>query len=195
MGWLYMRSLGSHAGPRQYLDAQFTFDQPGARCRVLRSALLRLRTYYAAIERVFENGDRSVSAIVCLVRYNPNDREGYVFGYKDMDEVMGPVESECPEAILDLLTPTNGEYALAWRARCRANAACQRERSVKPRPRPGQTVVFDQPLVGKDGRRYERLVAVANPRSPRTLLFRDPEGGGPYSVTNLKRREYRLVDG
>ena len=30
-GWLYMRSLGSHAGPRQYLDAQFTFDRAEAR--------------------------------------------------------------------------------------------------------------------------------------------------------------------
>ncbi|WP_375460833.1 DUF6927 domain-containing protein [uncultured Enterovirga sp.] len=97
--------------------------------------------------------------------------------------------------MLDLLTPTNGEYALAWRALCRANAACRRERSAKPRPRPGQTVVFDQPLVGMDGRRYDRLVAVANPRSPRTLLFRDPEGGGPYRIPSLRRREYRLQDG
>lgn len=86
MGWLYMRSLGPHPGPRQYLDAQFTFERPEARCRVLRSALLRLRTYYAAVERIGADGERRVSALVCLVRYNPNDREGYAFGYKDMDE-------------------------------------------------------------------------------------------------------------
>lgn len=65
MGWLYMRSLGSHAGPRQYLDAQFTFDRPGAHCRVLRSALLRLRTYYAAIERVLDVATRGVPARCC----------------------------------------------------------------------------------------------------------------------------------
>ncbi len=128
---------------------------------------------------VLADGDRSVTAVVCLVRYTPNDREGYVFGYKDMDESMGPVESECPEVILDLLTPTDGAYALAWRARCRANAERRRKRSAKPRPRPGQTIVFDQPLVARDGRRFDRLVAVANSRSPRTLLFRDLEGGGP----------------
>ena len=23
MGWLYMRSLGGHSGPKQYLDVQF----------------------------------------------------------------------------------------------------------------------------------------------------------------------------
>ena len=108
---------------------------------------------------------------------------------------MGPVESQCPACILDLLTPPEEVYALAWRARCYASIAARREQAAKPRPRPGQTIVFDPPLVGKDGRRYDRLVAVANPRSPRTLLFRDPEGGGPYSLPSLKRREYRLVDG
>ena len=194
MGWLYMRSLGPHSGPRQYLDAQFTFERPEVRCRVLRSALLRLRTYYAAIERMDPKGERRVSALVCLVRYSPNDREGYVFGYKDMDECMGPVESECPECVLDLLTPTEEAYALAWRARCRANIAGRRERAAKSRPRPGQTAIFDQPLVARDGRRFDRVVAIANPGNPRTLLFRDLDGGGPYTIPSLKRRDYRLLD-
>jgi hypothetical protein len=39
---------------------------------------------------------------------------------------MGPCESDCPEDILDLLTPTDRPYAIAWRARCRANAAARR---------------------------------------------------------------------
>lgn len=195
MGWLYMRSFGPHSGPRQYLDAQFTYERPEARCRVLRSALLRLRTYYAALERISPDGERRVSALVCLVRYNLNDRDGYVLGYKDMGECMGPVESECPAFILDLLTPTEEVYALAWRARCRASIAARREQAAKPRPRPGQTVVFDQPLVGKDGRRFDRVVVIANPRNPRTLLFRDLDGGGPYTIPSLKRRDYRLLDG
>ena len=194
MGWLYMRSIGPNSGPRQYLDAQFTFDQPEARCRVLRSALLRLRTYYAAVERVIADCDRSVSAVVCLVRYNPNDREGYVFGYKDMDEGMGPVESECPEAILDLLTPTTRPDALAWRARCRTNVARRRACSAKPKPRPGQTIVFDEPLSFRDGRRIDTMLVVEGSASGRTVLFRDPEDGGLYRVPNVKGRAYRLLD-
>ena len=188
MGWLYMRSLGIHAGPREYLDAQFAFENAESRCRVLFSALVRLRTYYAAVERVQADGDRKVAAVVCLVRYNPNDREGYVFGYKDMEEAMGPVESECPGAILDLLTPTESPYALKWRARCRARADGRR-----PRPRPGQTVVFAEPIAFRDGRRLDRLVVAEHPRSARSVLFRDPEGHGLYRITKLSDRAYRIV--
>jgi hypothetical protein len=45
-----------------------------------------------------------------------------------MDETMGPVESRCPERILDLLTPTDSEYANEWRARCRAFHAASKAR-------------------------------------------------------------------
>src|SRR3546814_15426838 len=40
-----------------------------------------------------------------------------------LTENMGPCEADCPAAILDLLSPTEHEYALDWRARCRANLA------------------------------------------------------------------------
>ena len=76
------------------------------------------RTFYAAAERKDEPGE--VFALVILT-----ERRGFRFGYKTMDEGMGPCESECPPEILDLLSPTTSEYALAWRARCRANAGAQ----------------------------------------------------------------------
>lgn len=40
------------------------------------------------------------------------------FYYKDMTESMGPYQSNCPESILSLLSPTVNEYALDWRKRC-----------------------------------------------------------------------------
>ncbi len=126
MGWLYMQSLDGFASPKAYLDAQFSYQRNGSAARVLRSALAGGRVYYAAVELVKPSEPREVIALVCLVDYNPRDSEGYIFGYKDMDEGMGPVESDCPEAILDLLTPTTRPYAIAWRARCRANAAPRR---------------------------------------------------------------------
>ena len=85
MGWLYMQSLKGHSGPRQYLDAQFTFERPEATSKVLRSALVGMRVYYAAVEQIrIGSGEREVWALICLVRYNPRDPEGYIFGYKDM---------------------------------------------------------------------------------------------------------------
>ena len=124
MGWLYMKTLQGHDGPREYLDAQFTFERHDETSKVLRSALIGERAYYAAVEhKLLETGKCEVFALICLVAYDPLDREGYIFGYKDLTEAMGPYESECPVAILDLLTPTDRPYALQWRARCRANAA------------------------------------------------------------------------
>ena len=40
---------------------------------------------------------------------------------------MGPCERDCPEPILDLLTPTDREHTQRWRDDCRANAVPSRE--------------------------------------------------------------------
>lgn len=107
---------------------------------------------------------------------------------------MGPCESECPESILDLLTPTDNQYAIEWRGSCREYAAKRRAMSQKPSPRPGQTIVLDQPLAFSDGRTLDRFEVVANPRSHRTVLFRALDTGGLYRITNIKRRAYHLID-
>ncbi|MGB5083320.1 MAG: hypothetical protein WBO09_01670 [Methylocystis silviterrae] len=186
MGWLYMRSLDGHSGPRQYLDAQFTYERPNVTSKVIKSALIRMRVYYAAVEHIYKDiGQRDVWGLVCLVHYNPRDREGYIFGYKDMEESMGPCECECPSSILDLLTPTDNEYAQEWRARCRA-------RADKSPPRAGQTIVFEQPVSFSDGKTFQRLDVVPNPRWRGRVLFRDPDSGGLYRITNIKDKDYRI---
>jgi len=195
MGWLFMKSLGGHSGPRQYLDAQFTYKHPEDTSKVLRSALVHLRVYYAAVDHFrHATEDRKVWAMVCLVKYNPRDSEGYIFGYKDMTESMGPCEAECPESILDLLTPTDNHYALEWRARCRENAAARRALLNKPSPRPGQFIVFDQPMLFCDGCKLDRFEVVGHPNRRRTLLYREPGSGAFYRIPNIKKRAFRLVD-
>ena len=189
MGWLYMQSLGGHSGPRAYLDDQFTYTSDTVRSTVLRSALVRMRTYYAAVEQLSEGRARGVFAVVCLVRYNPRDREGYIFGYKDMDETMGPCEAECPAAILDLLTPTDNAHATEWRARCRAVAE---QRALRPRLRNGWMLVFDEPLTFCDGTTHQRLEVAIDPSRPRAIRFRPPGGYGRYRIGNLDRLRYRI---
>lgn len=195
MGWLYMQSLGGCSGPRQYLDAQFTWTRPDVTSKVLRSALVGMRVYYAAVEHIQQSaGERAVWAAVCLVRYNPRDREGYIFGYKDMTESMGPCECDCPEPILNLLTPTDHQYAQEWRAACRQNVEARRARAAKPTPRPGQTIVFEQPIKFSDGRQFDRFQVVADPRSYRAVQFRSCESGGLYRIRNVKTHLYRVED-
>ena len=128
MGWLFMTKdgMGGHASAKAYLDAQFTYEHKAAdgttpALRVLASSCLHNRVWYAAAEPSTDGSPGPVFALVCLVRWNPRDREGYIFGYKDMDETMGPCEAECPQRILDLLGPTDNEHATDWRRRCLDN--------------------------------------------------------------------------
>ena len=100
--------------------------------RVLDSALVNMRTFYAAIEQVNkETGKRIVWAAIVLVRHYPKD-PCYNISWKDMDEGCGSYETNCPERILKLLTPTDNEYALGWRAACWANVEKRKARKNLP---------------------------------------------------------------
>lgn len=193
MGWLFMSSLGGHDTPRAYLDNQFNHSTPDRSQRVLAAAVVSMRTYYAAIEVISKGGEREVFAAVCLIQYNPRSTDGHVFGYKDMTEHMGPNESECPASILDLLTPTTHEYAIPWRARCRANIATRQGRSVKPTSRVGQTIIFDPPLQLNDGSSVTTFEVVKSPSDPRRTMFRTPGTHQIWNVAGVKKRGYRLI--
>ena len=191
MGWLFMRDIGGHAAPRAYLDNQFTYLRDDHRLTVLASSMDG-STYYAACERVESNNDRQVFAVVCLTKHNPRSADGQVFGYKDMTEHMGPCESECPASILDELTDTDSEYAVAWRARCRANLVRRKLERAKPTPKPGQTIIFDEPMRFSDGSDRARFEVVANPKG-KTPLFRDPESRAICRIPAFRKRSYRII--
>lgn len=69
-------------------------------------------TFYAAVR---EKRTGEVWGLVVATTGRPGAR----FGWKSMEESMGPGESSCPAHVLDLLGPTSSEEALRWRARCR----------------------------------------------------------------------------
>ena len=192
MGWLFMRDLGGHSTPRAYLDNQFTYARDDHRLTVLASSMVG-STYYAAAERIETSGDRQVFAIVCLTKTSTGARDGCTFGYKDMTEHMGPCESECPASILDELTSTDSDYAVAWRARCWANLAQRKLQNAKPTPRPGQTIEFDEPMRFSDGQERTRFEVVPNPKG-RTPLFRDPATRSICRIPAFKKRSYRLIN-
>lgn len=85
--------------------------------KTLKSAMVG-STYYAAIEKINnETKEREVFALICLTSVDMNDY--FNFSYKDMDETMGPNERKCPIGILNLLTPTDSQWANEWRNDCR----------------------------------------------------------------------------
>lgn len=192
MGWLYMprSSMGGHASPKAYLDDQFTYQRPGEDgttrgLEVLASSCPGNRVYYAAVQIMTDGAPGEVFAVICLIRWNPRDKEGMVFGYKDMDETVGPYETDCPARILDLLTPTDRPYALAWRERCRANLA------LKARVlRDGDRIRFDTAMTFTDGHEAQEFIVR---KSGRKVSLRDPATGGGYRVSRLMERAWSLV--
>lgn len=98
---------------------------------------------YAAVENPVLD---QVFGLVVLMHRNPSPNVYFNFTYKYVDETMGPNESNCPAAILDLLTETDSEYAREWRGRCRQNLA-----NPAPTVAKGATVEFEHGLRFGDG--------------------------------------------
>ncbi|MGE4404383.1 DUF6927 domain-containing protein [Pseudomonas sp.] len=193
MGWLSMplASMGGHKSPKQYLDAQFTYEragteeQPAHAYRVLESACPGNRVYYAAIQRHEDGEPREVSAIVCLVRWNPKAADGFVFAYKDMSESMGPNQADCPLRILELLSSTNDPVALDWRRRCFATLR-RRQRHVPD----GTLIRFSQPIAFSDNSRHQ-VMRVS--REGRRIVLSTSDGRGRYRVSDLLDRKFEIV--
>lgn len=83
--------------------------------RVLKSSMVG-KIYYAAIE--ISRGGKVEQVFATTAITSTNMKDYYNFSYKDLDETMGGCNYDCPVGILNLLTPTDNEYALQWRAEC-----------------------------------------------------------------------------
>lgn len=162
MGWTF---YSKPRDVRSHLDGQLTWmNETGSR-RVLDSAIVAAREYYAAVEHLFPDGTREVWCAVFMLQFVPKAYDGMTFGYKDMDETMGPRIARCPERILDLLTPTDSEYAKAWRQRCREYHAA---RKAKPKLAEGMRLrVLNEHVPTIGGVPVREVKVLAAGRKPR----------------------------
>ena len=190
MGWLYMTcaGMGGHATAKAYLDAQFTYerDVDGAKhgSRIIASSCLRNQVYYAAAQP-YGQADTAIFAIVCLVRWNPRDKENLIFGYKDMSEQAGPCEAECPERILALLDPTTHEYAIDWRRRCLANIQSRRRSLAE-----GDHIRLAEEMTFTDGHKGRDFIVT---KFKRQVRLRNPETGQIYRLSRLMERAWDKI--
>jgi hypothetical protein len=137
MGWTYTNK-DKHVSAGEYIKSELlVWNNPDAKYTLLDGGVVKFRTYYGAVERIdLKTNERRVFAVVILLNY----AKGYHnFGYKDMDESCGPVESNCPERILKLLTPTDSEYANEWRQRCWAKIKSKKD---KPKIQENMTLLY-----------------------------------------------------
>jgi len=149
MGWLTGIPLPHGRSVTKEIDALITHSSDGAYTqRVLRSALVAMSEYYAAVECINAYGHRQVWAAMFLVEVK-RDRFGKTWGYKDMDESMGPAYTRCPLAILDLLTEPLNDQAAIWRACCRDHHA---RRARITGLKPGMRIRLAAPMRFSNGR-------------------------------------------
>ena len=135
MGWTsynakYYTRKGTVDRKRE-CDAYWLEGLNSGHFNVIRSTMVG-STYYAAVQPIQrrigedESGNsiyknipedqRETFGVVMLTKTDMKDY--FNFYYREMTEDVGPYESKCPKSILDILSPTESEYALAWRQRC-----------------------------------------------------------------------------
>lgn len=193
MGWLSMTrmGMGAYDTPKAYLDAQLTYEHPAAdetpfrALRVLKSVYSG-SAYYAAAERYDEHDETiDITAVVCLVRWNPRAADGYIFAYKDLDETCGPVETACPKSVLELLTPISHPWALDWRRRCYRLLALKGRRLGD-----GDLIRFPAPMRFSDGSEH-REFRIRREGQKTVLTLTD--GRGRFKISRLLERRFEIV--
>lgn len=126
MGWTTTHRDKSKSVQAFLIERNNCANEHG-RWEVLDIATVR-NTVYMAIRRTRPDGSSYVFAAVTLTKHWPRAKDGYNFGWKDMDESVGPNEAECPMRILRLLSPlepteVKNRHSIAWRQKCLENIA------------------------------------------------------------------------
>ena len=177
MGWTFTRKIKGVPLTEFFINkGVLKWTPPSAHTyRVLDSATVQLREYYAAVERTTNaTGERCVFCVVIKCQYRNADL--YNFGYKDMDETCGPGIDNFPERILDLLTPTEHQYATEWRQRCRDKINARKERGK---------IVVGAVLKGD-----KRTLEVIRCLGHRGFLVVDKDSGCTYRMSHFASRSY-----
>jgi hypothetical protein len=113
MGWTFYHAIKYKPNGEVDRKAELDNHDWGEKYKVLKSSMVG-SVYYAAVLT------RRTEEVWCAVFLTQTCGKAYYnFGYKDMNESMGPIEARCPVSILNLLTPTDNEDSLQFRERCR----------------------------------------------------------------------------
>ena len=135
MGWMGYRAKYYKNGKvdrKAECDAYFMEGLNRGYYDVLKSSMVG-SVYDAAVKPLKRYGDKDENGERVIVDIPTNEqrvfgvvfltstdsKKYFNFSYKNMDETVGPCYYDCPKGILDLLTPTDSEWANNWRAKCR----------------------------------------------------------------------------
>lgn len=183
MGWLFYtdRRVQTYADEKAEIERLCTFRSDTRKTSLLKACKVG-STWYAAARVTSLDGtpvedatyvtdaDGSITfGAVFLTRYD----EG-CWGYKDMEESAGPVESRAPLSLLALLSELkdSDSYAHAWRQRCRDWASI-------PNYQEGDRIRLAAPVALTDGSTCQIVTATHYRRGrQKRRCYRIEETGG-----------------
>jgi hypothetical protein len=140
MGWTFTNRPPGKTDREFFSDR---FGHPFTHSASINGAFYGVIEVPAEKEERLQPDDRGMVrlAVVILCKRERSPSDGYNFGWKEMDEFMGPNASECPPTLLKRLSPFKPEalikppptedgfeihapaqYAADWRERCRQAA-------------------------------------------------------------------------
>ncbi len=205
MGWTSYHATHYKKGKvdrKAECDAYFLEGPDAGFYQVLKSVMVG-SVYYAAVKQLkrcisserlpdgtypseeIPEEERHVWAAVFLT--STDSRDYYNFSYKDMSEDMGPCESECPEAILKLLDPTDSQWANEWRERCWENAKRKKSPDALPNLPVGAVIRYTQ----NDGSVVELLKHQPAYRFRKPFWYRAENG--TYVPSKRIPRNYEVI--
>jgi hypothetical protein len=187
MGWTsYYRAPGQTDLDHFRNELIGTTDPAGAaNADGVRHALIAGASYrnvfYGAVQISHPDGSSYVTAVVCLMKRFPSRKPAWSndanFCYKSMDEGAGPCETQCPQRILDLLSPIEqiypgadlavdggAKWAADWRQACRDRLAA---RAAKPSIPDGAIVALAKPIEFGNGESIDTFAVVRRGRARR----------------------------
>lgn len=185
MGWTGL------ARSREESDKDF-FAREFSCCNVIDMAK-HGNTYYLVLEHKNPEGKQRNGKWACVVLTSWNNKDRFNFRYKDIDESMGPCESNCPIRLLDQLSPTDSEYANEWRKRCREGI--KRKSAGRKKLKPGTIIKLKEPLKFTDKSEHQVFTVVEYARRKgKGTAYRALDNGRLYRITNVATREYEVLE-
>ena len=146
--------------------------------------LVNMSEYY----RPAINKDGEAFAVVMLIRFS---RDSYFnFGYKDMDDTMGPFCYQAPKEMLDLLDKypePKSEEARKWRQLCREHIA--KMKSL----REGTVIRFSRPLSFTSGFTEDTFRLYKSGSRRKGLRLQAVSNGAPVIISRWKNRDFEIV--
>ena len=197
MGWTtysYAGSVGRTA--QELLMPVLNYENEHGSSKVI-DFTMRGETAYVLIEKrqadtskpcgYIRDSDGSFRFIAVIL----TSRRGGEFGYKDMDEGMGPCKTDCPKRILDAASPIEGDsyrYANEWRAKCYAKFGKNRKPTIS-QLKLGDKLVFSEPLYF-GGEPEKTLIVTTYYRKGKNRKCFKRENGSLVRIDGLKDRDF-----